>query len=467
MKTVMVALLVACSQPLFLPVPTSPPPQLDTVAPAIDVPIHAEATYTSLVDHDPRLDRACEELAYLTAHGGEPTNDLATTILRMHGIAEPLQRVLVDVPDDQFGDDQWRPNASIGHGTFEAKTVAILIFRPNLAIAPFPRAISADTELAFTLDPALSNPVVTVADASGLVRLPITESRVTVPCHHHASERYITLEATDPRRAATAMMIFPIYCKLHAPTTLQAEPSINVQGLGKAPGSVERRLATILDRERVAAGLPPLVRDPRVERAASAYARDRAEQRHTDQTKLMREAGLLAPASSWTTFHADSLDGAINRIVNSTEELDKLRDQDRTSFGVGATQVADGWWISILYITIPPPIDSRRAAVLIANAIRGTDQDAMIDQAASDFAQRYADGLAAGWSRSDLEPRAIAAMKNKLGHADVTVDKRVELLVDPRALVGKHQFKYFGVGVAQSARDGALVGTIWIVVLFA
>ncbi|CAN5156620.1 hypothetical protein BH11MYX1_BH11MYX1_01850 [soil metagenome] len=54
-----------------------------------------------------------------------------------------------------------------------------------------------------------------------------------------------------------------------------------------------------------------------------------------------------------------------------------------------------------------------------------------------------------------------------MGRAEVTVDRRVDLVVAPRALVGRHRFKYFGVGVAQSARDGALLGTIWIVVLFA
>jgi len=49
-----------------------------------------------------------------------------------------------------------------------------------------------------------------------------------------------------------------------------------------------------------------------------------------------------------------------------------------------------------------------------------------------------------------------------MGRAEVTVDKRGQLLIDPRALVGDARFKYFGVGVAsplamvrRSVRSGA------------
>ncbi len=452
--------MVACSTPVYVPVHEPPPPPLEAVLPAIELPIHAEGMYAPLAEHDPRLDRACEELAFLIAHGGEASNDLATAVLRMHGIVEPPQRVVVGAEPD-FGDDANHSNVVIGRGAMDATTVSILIFRPNIEVASFPRAITADAELHVTLDPALTNPIITVADATSSVHVPFTE-HIGVPCQR-ASERYVAIEATDPRTSVTPMVIFPVYCKLAAPSRLEAEPAAN---LGAIPaGGIERRLAAILARER--RGLPPLVRDPRVERAAAAYARDRSEGRQTDRATLLRDAGLLAPAVSWTTFHVDSLESAVNRIVNSPEELQKLRERDRTAFGVGATHVADGWWISIVYISVPPPIEPVQAARLIENAIRGLDYNYTADPGITDFAQRYANGLALGWGRADLEPRALAAVKVRMGHSEVTVDKRVELELDPRAIVGKHRFKYFGVGVAQSARDGALTGTIWIVVLYA
>jgi hypothetical protein len=359
----------------------------------------------------------------------------------------------------------------IGRGTYEQTSVAILIYTPNIKLTPIPRAIANSVEIAFTLDPALRDPRVTVADATesahpGIAINDDHDVRVTIPCDH-ATERYVTIEATDPRVSVTPMLIFPIYCKLPAPDHLHAEPAANLTGYDQ-PGGLERRLAAVLDRERMTANLHALHRDARVEAAAAAYAHDRALDHHTDPAKLMHDAGLIAAATSWTTFHVDSIDSAINRVVNSPEELGKLRDPERTDIGVGAQRVADGWWISIVYITIPPQIVPQREATLIANGILGSNQRITIDPITTDFAQRYADALAQGWSRADLEPRIQAGVKihNGVG-CDVVVDKRVELdKLDVHALINKHEFHTFGVGVAQSARNGPLVGTIWIVVLF-
>ncbi|CAN5156751.1 hypothetical protein BH11MYX1_BH11MYX1_01860 [soil metagenome] len=340
MKLAVLALAAACSGPVYLPVPAQPPPPLDPIAPAIELPIHAEGMYGALFDHDPRLERVCEELAFLIDHGGAASIDLATAVLRMHGIVEPPQRVVSGKLDadlePQFGADLDHSNTVVGRGMSATTAVGILIFRPNIEIAAFPRSITASAILHFTLDPALTKPIATVSDATASVRVPISDAQVTVPCDR-AGERYVTIEATDPRHATTPMVIFPVYCKLAAPSHLEAEPLVNLDGI--EPGGVGRRLASILAHER---GAPSLNLDPRFEQAAEAYARDRSEGRETDRATLMREAGLLAPATSWTTFHVDSLASAINRVVSSPDQLRKLRDSERTAFGVGAVQVPDG-----------------------------------------------------------------------------------------------------------------------------
>jgi hypothetical protein len=211
----------------------------------------------------------------------------------------------------------------------------------------------------------------------------------------------------------------------------------------------------------------------RIETAARAYAEDRSENRQTDRNQLMLDAGLLGPATSWTTFHVDSLESAVNRIVNSSEELGKLRDASRTDIGVGAKQVADGWWISVVYVTIPPPIDTASEAMRIANAIRWVQEHELyrrtqVDLYANMIATSYAEGLARGWSPDDLYARAYGAM---IDHAEVycqiVIDRRVELAgLDLGKLIKGHTFHHVGVGIAQSPRNGPLAGTIWLVVFF-
>jgi hypothetical protein len=477
MRSVLLTLIVACGSPAFVPV-AQPVVHDEPVAPAIVMPIQVEQDYTALDPHDPRLDRACDELAYLVAHGGTATNDVATAVLRMHGIVNPPQTVLAgavgDALDAKLGEDFYRPNALVGKGVFEQTAVEILIFLPKMRIAAIPRATETGVELVVTLDPALQDPHVTVADATesfhpGLATGDDHVVHATVPCGAQPSERYITIEATDPHTGATPLVIFPIYCKLRAPTSFVAEPLSNVAGFK----SLEGRLTAILNRERATVALPPLRRDPRIEAAARAYAQDRSENRQPDRDVVMRDAGLLGPQTSWTTFHVDSLASAVNRIVNSSEELDKLRDMSRTDIGVGSKQVADGWWISIVYVTVPPPIDTASEAMRIANAIRWVQEHELnhrtqVDLYANIIATSYAEGLARGWSADDLHARAYGAMiDHEEAYCEIAIYRRTELAgLDLAKLIDKHRFHHVGVGLAQSPRNSPLAGTIWLVVFF-
>jgi hypothetical protein len=446
------------------------------LAPAIRVPVTAEAEYVALDPHDSRLDQACDDLAYLVAHGGAPTTDIATAVLRMHGIVDPPNKVLAgavgEALDAKFGQDLYRPNAMVGKGSFEQTAVEILIFLPRIRIGPVPRATDTSVELAVVLDAQLRDPHVTVADAyaSHQLHVELVEHilRFTVACGARPSEQFVTIEAVDPRLETKPLVIFPIYCKLKPPATLAAEPAKNLSGYTDLDG----RLTAILDRERAAAGIPPLRRDARVERAALAYAESRAANRNADRQTVMRDAGLIAPSMSWSTFHVDSLEGAVDRVLNSSEELSKLRNPERTDIGVGARRDAEGWWISIVYVTIPPVIDTAEAASRIAHAIQLFQQSrslqTKIDAYASVVATHYANALAFGWRSEDLEESATVEMQMNTGEGpEYATDSRVELAsLDIVKLVNKHAFHAIGVGVSQSARSGPLAGTIWIVVIF-
>jgi hypothetical protein len=187
---------------------------------------------------------------------------------------------------------------------------------------------------------------------------------------------------------------------------------------------------------------------------------------------VMRDAGLIAPSMSRSTFHVDSLEGAVDRILNSTDELTKLRNPERTDIGVGARRDPDGWWISIVYVSIPPVIDTAVAASRIARAIQSVQQSRSIqtksDPYAAVVATHMANALAFGWHQDDLEESATIEMTTNLG---TSCEFATDSLVDPASLdivrlINKHVFQAFGVGVSQSAPSGPLAGTIWIVVVF-
>ena len=460
MRLAALLVLVGCAD---VPTPrlAAPPVEVDEpVAAPVRIPVHAEAQYQSLSKGDPRLDRTCEDLAYLVAHGGEATLDIATHLLRMHGIVEPPQRVIAGKATDDFeaqlGEDRFHSNTVVGRGLYETTAVEILVFLPAIRLEPVPRASSDGVELAIELDEPLHSPQVTVADASSSEKLdPVTTDHgfhVHVPCGPQPIERYVSIEANDPRTAVKPLMIFPLYCKLSAPSSLEAEPESNIVGV------TERRIVAILNRERTSRNLPALHHDARVSAAAQAYVNDRSAGLNSDPATILKRANLLAPATAWTTVHVDSIESAIDRIVNSPEEMAKLRDPDRTDIGAAIQRVGDGWWVSIIYITLPKAIDPDRSAFLIRNRIFAAAKRSSRDPYADTVAQRYADSLAIGWSNEPLRTRALAdlGIHNGGGAAQVVVDRRVEVeALDVPALISKYQFKYFGVGVAQSARDAA------------
>src|SRR3569833_2488931 len=94
-----VLVLVASHTPFVVPAPTGTslthPDKNVALAPAIVVPVAAKAEYLALDPHDVRLDAACADLAFLVGRGGAATIDIATAVLRMHGIIDPPNMVLV------------------------------------------------------------------------------------------------------------------------------------------------------------------------------------------------------------------------------------------------------------------------------------------------------------------------------------------------------------------------------------
>jgi hypothetical protein len=289
---------------------------------------------------------------------------------------------------------------------------------------------------------------------------------VSISCEGAPGERDVTLEAVG--HDAAPLVIVPVYCGMPAPASLQAEPPANVEGATTAD-AVARRLAAIVERERVHAALPRLRRDPRVEQAAAAHAADRAADRTGDPAKRLREAGVRGARSSFTVFHVGSLASAVERITGAPAELAKLRDPVFTTLGIGVVPASDGFWITVAYLAIPPPVDAPAAEARIVAEIRGMHVHTVLDPDATEVAQRVATGLAAGGNRDRLKLEALSTLKVNKGVADLdmAIEDRFEMSsLDIAELVGDRAFHAVGVAVAQSPQTSALAGTIWVVVVF-
>jgi len=441
----------------------------ELVAPPIRVPVTAEPQYKALVKPDARLDSACEDLAYLVAQGGDPTTDIVTRLLQMHGIVEPPERVVsgsaTEDLDSQLGDDRFKGNAVVARAVHGSTAVEMLVFIPSIRLGAVSRGAEEGANVTFELEVPLETPEVTVSDgknASNITAVAVGHAfQAHVPCGSEPAEQYVSIEAVDPRNAIAPHLIFPLYCRLKSPSSLEVEPRGNLERLS------ERRIIAILNRERTSRNIPRLRHDARFSVAAAAYVKDRASGIKSEPSSILRRAGLLAPATAWTTVHVDSLASAIARILNSSDEMGKVVDRERTDVGAAMQKVDDGWWVSIVYVTMPKSIDTDHEAFLISNMISSVSKRSSRDSYADTVAQRYADGLAAGWSNDPLRLRALADLGTHIGGSpQVIVERRVEVdALDVPSLVSKYQFRYFGIGVAQSAHDGALTGTIWIVVM--
>jgi hypothetical protein len=126
-------------------------------------------------------------------------------------------------------------------------------------------------------------------------------------------------------------------------------------------------------------------------------------------------------------------------------------------------------------VEIAPPIDVEDVTRTVIDRIRASSpvaHNARVRPALSHVARELAAGLAIGWREQSLWPPIARDLAQRM----VTPDYRVLAPVirstfDPHKLAvdqwvpGEH-FEEIGVAVVQSARNGALAGQTWVVVLF-
>jgi len=455
--------------------------------------IQAAVRGVGVLAHDARIDLAARDLAGVVDGGVSPSRALIEFALRTHGIVESAQQVAVaraESPEQaalqltaKFGDSLYHSNVRIGFGAANNVTVAVALYTAAVRIGPVPRSATGRFELTGELVAQFHDPRVAITDGHARTQPSVTiEDRgrfhVPISCGAEPGVRWISVEAET---ASTPQLLvqFPVYCDTQPPATFKVEPAANVVGVS-APIDVERRLTSIVNRERVTARRAPLRSEPNVvavarqyaERIRIAHAIAHDVDGHTPEDRL-RAAGVTPVFALEAIVRAEDLGGVIESLTNDLAEHALLESEDVTHIGIGvAVDAGHELYVVVMYVQLPVTVDPVGATAMIVNQIRH-GQSVRVDADLTLIAQGYASGLAMGRPQDDLWKQVLVAL-SLLPRRHRNVSAAVEACfnldrIDGTALVRGRALgplPVIGVAVAQSSRTGPLHGKIWIVVLF-
>jgi uncharacterized protein YkwD len=444
---------------------------------------------------DPRLDIACRELAAVTSRDGPPSATVVDFVMSSLGIVERAERVLVawDVaaPDDvvaalrpQLG-DALAGYLRVGAGTAaNGAVIAIAVRSTGVVFAPVPRAVASGEgfELVATLEPRLDDPRVIIVRDDGtretrpVVRDDERQFRARFECGERTGRQWIEVDADGPGGRLPRAQL-PILCGSQPPSSFTLEPASNLSGLATA-ADMERRLTSIINRERARGGLAQLPTDLRVARSAREYAeavRDRvaeSEPAAQSPTERLRASGIRPRFLVENFLEVDSLGQAAEELMNQAVYRERLESEAVSDVGVGIAIDEDSrrLWITITYVRLPRPIEPAAVARRLTDAVNALEEsETNLDLA--NAAQHFASELAVGWRREHVWPRIQGELDMidrrfvKVGHAIVSTLDAAKL--EARELVRGRPADEIGVGVAQSARYGSQGGVVWVVVFLA
>ena len=451
--------------------------------------LHARVPADGELLRDARLDAASAELAPIARTGVELDHDLVEFALHEHGIIEAAAEVFVvsgATPaqilaelEPKLGDLLAGDTLRVGIGGGFTRVV-IFTHVPMITLGPTPRWLPSggEVELDAMLAPGYHDPIITFSHDNGSFEHPhvtgLAFGLVLAPfsCATHDGPQWVHVEARDADEQLQRLVLFPITCGAEPARTFQIEPLEN-----RTTSDVERRLVAIINRERIAAGRPPLAGDTRIAAMARGYAASMQQANRIAHglggtaPARMRAAGLLPRVSLETVLHADSLARASEILMNERAYRAIFERTDVTHLGLGIAVDRDhSLYIAIVAIYISPPVDMVRLTIDLEDRIRKAVPNLRrFDPLLSFIADAYARTLAIGWTSSSAWKQFVSNI-GLHGARYVPLANTVTMIFSPDELQGLDLVTRFpghpdiGIGIAQSARDGALAGRIWIVV---
>lgn len=467
----------------------------------------AQQAGTTVPLADARLFRACTELAEVVPEEGVIGYSLVEFALQRNGIIEPSPHLLVvwgDIDSPQLIVEQLQPRladiladgatARVGIGAVKrlpdgTGAVVFALQGSGVTTSPIPRTLPANGSFVLdaVVDARFKDPEVFVTYNDGATeRLGLRLGHAggftaTVSCGARVGRQQVEITASDTS-GSTVLANFPVWCATRPPASLTVDPSTD-DGPVTTTEDAEKRLLALVNRDRMAGGLPPLVWDERVANVARSHSEEMRRTKnvaHISPTTgsaadRVRAAKIKTAVVLENVARAYGVGEAHQGLMNSPGHRANIMARSATHVGIGAVfgdEVSGRREIFItqVFTRVPPKIEPGKAAETVAQKINAAKPVA-VDARLAAIAQQLADQLAAGKSRDQAYPtvkKQVDALGSVYARVGSVITAAADLdAIDGSSLLGETKTDDIGVGVAQGPHPEIGDGAMWIVVLLA
>lgn len=453
---------------------------------------------------DARLFRACQELAQLVPEEGVVPYHVVEFVLHRHGIVEPSPHLLVvwgELDDRDEIVAQLQPRlrgmlaaeparfgiAAAARARDGSGAVVFAMQSSHVRTAPIPRALPAEARLRLeaNLAPLYRGPnVLMLLDDGRVQRLPVTRGveegafSAELSCAGRRGRQQIEINALYGLDR-TVLANFPVWCGEAPPSALRWPAPSELLPISSA-GGVEQQLLSLINRDRLALGLPALRWDEPVAAVGRANAAEmRASKRVTGQSPSsgsasdrLRTAGLSRGLVLQNVARTYGIEETHAGLMNLPSTRESVLSPDATHIGIGVAlgELVSGrpeMFVSQVITRINPKIDpSAVAAALHARitAVRPLPRVVALDQVAQLVVEDLASGKSreTAWSRSAAEVKALSKQYVRVASTVTAFTDIASADVDALLHEGGDEL---GIGIAQGPHPQLGDGATWVVLL--
>lgn len=416
---------------------------------------------------DPRLEAALELLAPRVMDGRAPATETVAEALWMMGVVEPLPYLLVlsFTPGDEeatlgqvraqlaplVAEGRYRRVAAYVSMAASKQLQALVAIQESfVALDPVPRQLPMGASATvsgrvlgnyrqpelFINPPAGQAPPGSTASGGAQVHeAPVTRqgARFAGPIRCNTPGRYqVEIVAQGPF-GPTVLANFPLFCEVAAPTQLMAARALQRETAWRDADDAEAQVRELINRDRVAAGLPPLAVDPQLETVARAHSRDMREHHfvgHVSPTTgspsdRVRRAGLPTPRLLLENVAMGSSPGEVEQsLLDSPAHRANLLSSGADRMGVGAAvNESEGGrelFVTQLFARFPASQNAAEATARLRSRTTELRQSVRLaplvaDPVLDDLAATSAARLAAGTSSLTRAEEPISAAMDRMG----------------------------------------------------
>lgn len=488
----------------------APPPPRSEIGDAVTAAVKDAATKlgASAPAPDARLFRACEELAAITPEDGSPPYRVIEFAMHRNGIIEPSPRVLImwgDIGSPRTIVQQLVPHlpeylkegpvARLGIGVAKRKAdgtgaVVFALQASFVTTAPIPRVLPANGSFAIdaVVDPRYRDPEVFVTYDDGTTeRIDVKTAAggaftSRVSCGKRIGLQQVEITASDVK-GSTVLANFPVWCATQPPASLTVDPAGAEENVTTTE-EAEQRLFALVNRDRVAAGLPALVWDDKIADVARGHSEDMRRTKqvaHISPTTgsagdRVRAARIKTAVVLENVARAYGVGEAHQGLMNSPGHRANIMSRSATQLGIGVVFGDEALGRRELFVTqvftrVPPKVNPKEvSATMEARIASSLPRKIGTSTKLAAIAQRLADELAAGKTREQAYPlvaKQVEALGNVYARVGSVITAAADLdSLDGKSLLGDGVVDDIGVGVAQGPHPEIGEGAMWIVVLF-